>query len=97
MTAPALTPSPPMDRIELIHRSMRAFCFGLPGVVPFLGTPFAIVTFVQTSQIKRRSAEEWNPAAGYLFWGAVCARIGTTLTVVITALLIAAALLELLS
>lgn len=86
MTSPAANP-PPMDQIELIQRSLSAFGFGLPGIVPFLGTPFAIVALVHNSHIKRRGGALWNPAQKYLFWGAVCARIGTTLTVIFTLLL----------
>ena len=36
MTPYAANP-PPMDKIELIQRSLSAFGFGLPGIVPFLG------------------------------------------------------------
>lgn len=53
MTPPAANPLP-MEKIELIQRSLSAFGFGLPGIVPFLGTPFAIVALVQNSRIKRR-------------------------------------------
>ena len=76
-----------MDKIELIQRSLRAFGFGLPGIVPFLGTPFAIVALVENSRIKRRGGALWNPAQNYLFWGMVCARIGMTLTIIFSLLI----------
>lgn len=76
-----------MDKIELIQRSLRSFCFGLPGIVPFLGTPFALVALAQNSRIKRRGGALWNPAQRYLFWGSVCARIGLTLTIIFTLLI----------
>jgi len=85
MTPPATNP-PPMDKIELIQLSLRAFGFGLPGIVPFLGTPFAIVALRNNWRIKRRGGALWNPAQRYLFWGSVCARIGTTLTIIFTLL-----------
>jgi hypothetical protein len=75
---------PPMDKIELIERSLRAFSFGLPGLVPFLGTPFAIVAIANNARIKRLGGSQWNPAARYLFWGMVCTRIGVTLTVILS-------------
>jgi len=84
---------PAMDKIELIQRSLRAFGFGLPGIVPFLGTPFAIIALVQNSRIKRRGRGLWNPAQRYLWWGAVCARIGVTLTLIFTLLIAVASLL----
>jgi hypothetical protein len=92
--------SPPpvsaMDKITLIEHSMRAFCFGLPGIVPFLGTPFAIVAVVNSVRIKRQSNAQWNPAHRYLFWGMVCARIGITLTLIFTILPLAAIIMDLL-
>jgi hypothetical protein len=89
-------PVPAMDKIELIEHSMRAFLFGLPGIVPFLGTPFAIVAVVNNAGIKRRSNAPWNPAHRYLFWGMVCARMGITLTLLLTIFPIAAVILDLL-
>jgi hypothetical protein len=89
-------PVPAMDKIELIEHSMRAFLFGLPGIVPFLGTPFALVAVVNNARIKRRSITPWNPAHRYLFWGMVCARIGITLTLILTILPIGALILNLL-
>jgi hypothetical protein len=85
-----------IDKIELIQGSLRAFGFGLPGIVPFLGTPFAVIALRQNSRLKRRGSALWNPAQRYLFWGAVCARIGIALTLVCMLLLAVAALLSLL-
>jgi uncharacterized protein YybS (DUF2232 family) len=86
-----------MDKIELIECSMRAFFFGLPGLVPFLGTPFAIVAVVNSARIRRRAKARWNPAQSYLFWGMVCARIGITLTLILTILPIAALVFDVLT
>jgi uncharacterized protein YybS (DUF2232 family) len=83
-----------MDKIELIERSMRACFFGIPGIVPFLGTPFAFAAMVNSSRIKRRAGTQWNPAHRYLFWGMVCARIGTSLTIVIAILVTAVLILD---
>jgi hypothetical protein len=33
----------PMDRIEMIERSLRCFVYGLIGLLPFLGVPFDIM------------------------------------------------------
>lgn len=93
MTLPADNP-PPMDKIEVIQRSLGAFGFGLPGIVPFIGTPFAIVALMHNSRINRRIGEQWNPAQRYLFWGSVCARIGVTLTIIFSLLLAMAGLVE---
>lgn len=85
-----------MDKIELIERSMRAFYFGLPGLLPVLGTPFAIIALVINARLKRRAGAQWNPAQRYLFWGMVCARIGTSSTVICILFVIATLLIDLL-
>jgi hypothetical protein len=92
MTPPA-DMSPPA-KIELIQRSLCAFWFGLPGIVPVLGVPFAIVALAQHSRIKRLGAL-WNPARTYLYWGMVCARLGLTLTVILTVLIATTTLISL--
>lgn len=94
MTAPPES-LPAMDKIDLIQRSMRAFFFGVPGIVPFLGTPFAVVAAVNNSHIKRRRGTQWNPAQRYLFWGMVCARIGITLTLLLAVFITGALMLHL--
>jgi len=97
MTAPPAIAAPLMDKIELIETSISAFFFGVSGIIPFLGTPFGIVALIQNSRIKRRAGSEWNPAQRYLLWGVVCARIGLTLTIIFTLLIVTAILFELLS
>lgn len=94
MTAPPVN-APAMDKIELIQRSLRAFFFGVPGIVPFLGIPFALVAILQHSRIRRRRGPLWNPAGRYLLWGVICAHIGVALTVILSALGIAVLLLKL--
>jgi hypothetical protein len=96
MTAPPVS-LPAMDKIELIERSMHACFFGVPGIIPFLGIPFAIVALIHNSRIKRRIGPQWNPAHRYLFWGTVCAHIGISLTIIIAVLVTAALMLELLT
>ena len=68
MTPSAANP-PLMEKIELIQSSLRAFCFGLPGIVPFLGTPFAIVALMHNSRIKRRGAALLRSCATLLVLG----------------------------
>jgi len=94
MTAPPAS-SPAMDKIELIERSLRAFFFGVPGILPFLGTPFAIVALTHNSRIQRRIGAQWNPAHRYLFWGRCCAQIGISLTLLLAVFITGALMLHL--
>lgn len=87
----------PMEKLELIHRSRRILHFGLPALLPVLGLPFAIVVFLQHTQIKHRCGPQWNPAQSSVFWGLTCARIGTAITLclgVLSVLSLALLLLE---
>lgn len=86
-----------MDKVELIETSMRAFYFGVPGIIPFLGTPFGIFAILHNARIKQSARSEWNPAQGYLFWGVVCARIGLTLTLIFTLVVVTVLLFDLLT
>jgi len=94
MTAPQ-QPSA-MDKIELIELSMQAFFFGVPGIIPFIGIPFAIMALLNHARIKRRAPAQWNPAQRYLFWGMVCTRIGVILTILLSVFIVGALLLHLL-
>ncbi len=88
---------PRMDKIELIERSLRAFFFGVPGLLPFLGIPFAIIALMNNAHVKHRIGAQWNPAHRYLLWGTACARIGISLTLIIAVLGTAALMLNLLT
>ena len=70
----------PLDKIELIRCSLRCFGFGLVGVVPVLGVPFAFTALISSARLKRRQGAEWNPAGHFLFVGTLCARIGLAVT-----------------
>ena len=94
MTAPPVS-LPAMDKIELIERSMHACFFGVPGIIPFLGIPFAIVALIHNARIKRRIGPQWNPAHRYLFWGVLCACIGIILTLLLAVFITGALLLHL--
>lgn len=86
-----------MEKIELIECSLRVGRFGVPGIVPFFGLPFAIVALYHHRRISRKIGPQWNPAHRHRFWGAACAQIGTILTIAITVFLTAAFLMDLLN
>lgn len=68
-----------MTRIEMIDSSLRCFTYGLIGLLPVIGIPMAVLSAIQHARVKRGQGEVWNPAQRYLFWGAVCARMGLAL------------------
>ena len=75
-----------IDQVELIKRSMRCFSFGLVGILPGIGVPFAVIAlwdFLHISQYKGTSS---NPAERLLRWGAFSAIVGLLLTMFLAAL-----------
>jgi hypothetical protein len=92
-----MTPTPvsqgPMEKIELIQRSLRCFTMGVIGVLPVVGIPFAVLALAHYFRVKRESGAQWNPAQQYLTWGLATALSGLFLTFVLT--LVAASILVL--
>lgn len=74
--------SRPVNRIELINRSLRCFVLGLVGLVPLLGIPTSAMALVQYWQVTRRSDGSWNPAERYLNWGLFLGLAGLLLTLI---------------
>lgn len=69
-----------MDRITAIRTSLRSFGCGLVGVLPVVGFLPALYALFSWYRVRRRFGREWNPAAGYLHWGALFALFGLMLT-----------------
>ncbi len=78
-----MKPRPPLTKIEMIERSMSCFGLGLPGLIPVIGIPMAVMSLVQYRRVKLGRGAMWNPARRYWFWGGVCARMGIALTLII--------------
>jgi len=71
------------DKAQVIERSLRCFAFGLTGLLPGIGVPFAVVALSDFLQVKLHMVPMWNPAERYLGIGALCAIAGIGLTVII--------------
>jgi hypothetical protein len=71
-----MKPHPPLTKIEMIERSMRCFELGLPGLIPVIGIPMAVMSLVQYRRVQLGQGARWNPAQRYWFWGGMCARAG---------------------
>ena len=64
-------------KIKMIKGSMRCFVFGLLGLVPILGLPFALAALWISGAVRATEKQFWNAAKPYRVWGVVCAAIGT--------------------
>jgi hypothetical protein len=58
-----------MSKSEAIRRSLLCFQFGLVGLVPVIGIPWAVMAMTQYQRVKLGWDSGWNPAERYLLWG----------------------------
>jgi hypothetical protein len=77
-----------LDRVELIHLSLRCFARGLLGLVPVIGFPFAVTAIMDYNRVLWQESAEWNPADRYLVWGVIFAGLGLLITLVLALLVV---------
>ncbi len=56
----------PEHRVAVIQSSLRCFVYGVIGLVPLIGIPFAMATIVQSRHLRKTKRQDWNPAERYL-------------------------------
>ena len=78
-----MSAKPPFDKVQVIERSLRCFAFGIIGLLPVIGMPFAVIAIGNFTQVKRREGSVWNPAGRYLGIGSLCATAGLGLSLLI--------------
>jgi hypothetical protein len=66
-------------KIKMLTSSMQCFAFGLLGLLPVIGLPFALAALWISGQVRVKEKQFWNPARPYRIWGVVCAATGTIL------------------
>ena len=64
-------------KIKMLNSSMRCFVFGLLGLIPLIGLPFALAALWVSGCVRVKEKQLWNAARPYRIWGAVCAAAGT--------------------
>ena len=64
-------------KIRMLKSSMRCFVFGLLGLIPLIGLPFAIAALWISGRVRVKEKQMWNAAQSYRIWGVVCAAGGT--------------------
>ena len=69
-----------MDKIRVIKLSLRCLRWGLVGLIPVIGLPFAVRALILYRRARREAGKEWNPARRQLIWGDTLAIIGCGLT-----------------
>lgn len=64
-------------KIKMLNSSMRCFVFGLLGLIPLIGLPFALAALWISGCVRVKEKQFWNAARPYRIWGVVCAAGGT--------------------
>ena len=75
-------------KIRMLNSSMRCFVFGLLGLIPVVGLPFALAALWISGRVRAKEKQMWNVARPYRVWGVVCAAGGTIFLGVILTLII---------
>jgi len=64
-------------KIQMLNRSMRCFVYGMLGLIPLFGLPFALAALWISGRVRVKEKQMWNAARPYRIWGVVCAAGGT--------------------
>lgn len=64
-------------KIRMLNSSMRCFVFGLLGLIPLIGLPFAFSALWISGRARVKEKQFWNAARPYRIWGVACAAAGT--------------------
>ncbi len=63
-------------KITMIRHSMRSFTYGLIGLLPAIGLPFAILALWNARRARVLERQYWNVAKPHRRWGAAIAGLG---------------------
>ena len=68
--------SPATAKLKMMKASMRCLVYGLFGLLPVIGLPFALAALWTSGRIRRQEKRLWNAAKPYRLAGATCAALG---------------------
>ena len=66
----------PAAKIKMMETSQRCLVFGLLGLLPIIGLPFALVAGWTSGQARALEKQFWNPARPLRILGLACAMVG---------------------
>ena len=81
------------DKIQMLNGSLRCFRFGLLGLIPLVGLPFALAALLLSGRVRLQEKLSWNAARPYRIWGVVCAAFGTVVWLGLLTIIIARAVM----
>ncbi len=78
----------PAAKIKMMQTSIRCLVFGLLGLVPVVGVPFALTALRLSYIVRGQETKFWNPAKNYRILGLICASLGALIWSVVDTILI---------
>lgn len=70
------TPTIPAVKLKMMKASIRCLAFGLLGLLPIIGAPFAVAGLWSSYSARRQEKYFWNPAKPHRVIGLICAALG---------------------
>ena len=70
------TPTIPATKIKMMQASLRCLVFGILGLLPVIGVPFALVGLAASYSARKYERYFWNPAKPQRIMGLICAAVG---------------------
>jgi hypothetical protein len=78
----------PAAKIKMMQESIRCLTFGLLGLVPLIGLPFALAALWLAGRVRLQEKQFWNAAKPCRVIGVACAALGTVAWFIIGALVV---------
>lgn len=78
----------PAAKIKMMKTSLRCLGFGLLGLLPLIGVPFALAGLWSSFSARRQEKYFWNPAKPHRILGLVCASFGALIWSAVDTILI---------
>ena len=70
------TPTKAVEKIRMMKSSLRCLMFGLLGLLPLIGVPFALAALWLSFRARGQEKYFWNPAKPHRIVGLICASLG---------------------
>lgn len=70
------TPASPSAKLKMMTASMHCLVWGMLGLLPIIGVPFALAAFWASYSARRDERHIWNPARLHRIAGLICASLG---------------------
>jgi hypothetical protein len=78
---------PAATKLKMLHGSTRCLIFGLLGLLPAIGLPFALAALWEAGRARQHEKRFWNAARPYRLLGVWCAALGTVAWILVAALI----------